>query len=59
MEGVNENRISISATIREDILQKADKIVRDGLIVGINNRSALLEYGLNKVFKEVFKEVKA
>ena len=56
MEGINENKTTVSASIRRDILEKADKIVRDGLIVGISTRSGLIEYALAKVFKEVFKE---
>ena len=55
MEGINE-KIAIGIYIRKDILEKADKIVRDGLIVGISRRSGLIEYALAKVFKEVFKE---
>jgi hypothetical protein len=47
---------TFSGTIRQETLEKADKIVKDNLVPGVNNRSALIEYALNKVFKEVFKE---
>ena len=57
MEGINEKRSSVCVRMRRDLLAKADKIVRDGMIDGINNRSALVDYALAKVFKEVFKEV--
>jgi hypothetical protein len=59
MEGINEKRSSVCVRMRRDLLAKADKIVRDGMIDGINNRSALVDYALAKVFKEVFKEAKA
>lgn len=59
MEGINEKRSSVCVRMRRDFLEKADKIVRDGMIDGINNRSALVDYALAKVFKEVFKEAKA
>lgn len=59
MEGINEKRSSVCVRMRRDLLEKADKIVRDGMIDGINNRSALVDYALAKVFKEVFKEAKA
>lgn len=51
-----KENISTCVSFRPEVLLKADKIVKDGLIPGINNRSALVEYALNKVFKEVFKE---
>ena len=59
MEEINEKRIAVCATLRKDLVEKADKVVRDGMIDGINNRSALVDYALAKVFKEVFKEAKA
>lgn len=59
MEGINENKKQVGTRIRKDIVEKADKIVSDGLIVGISTRSGLIEYALAKVFEEVFKEAKA
>jgi hypothetical protein len=56
MEGINENKRQVGTRIRKDFVEKADKIVSDGLIVGISTRSGLIEYALAKVFKEVFKE---
>ena len=45
-----------SINVSKQILEKADKIVEKRLIPGVTNRSALVEYALDKVFKEVFKE---
>ena len=59
MEEINEKRIAVCATLRKDLVEKADKVVRGGMIDGINSRSALIAYALAKVFKEVFKEAKA
>jgi metal-responsive CopG/Arc/MetJ family transcriptional regulator len=57
MEKINEKRfIAVCITLRKDLVEKADKVVRDGMIDGINNRSALIDYALAKVFKELFKE---
>jgi len=51
-------RVAISCTIRKDILEQADCIVNQSMLPGIGNRSALLEYALSLVIKEVFKEGK-
>lgn len=50
-----ENNYVRSISFRESTLQKAEKILVDRLVPGINNRSALVEYALQKVFAEVFK----
>lgn len=54
MNKISEIKIR-SISLRQTTIDKADKIVLDGLIPGINNRSALVEYALQKVFQEVFK----
>jgi len=59
MEDINEKRIAVCSTLRKDLVEKADKVVKDGMLDGINNRSALIDYALAKVFKEIFKEAKA
>jgi metal-responsive CopG/Arc/MetJ family transcriptional regulator len=46
----------ISASIDKTFLEKADRIINERLLPGINNRSALIEYALRKVFDELFKE---
>jgi hypothetical protein len=57
VENVKRGKPTISLTIFPDTLQKTDKIVNERLVDGIVNRSALVEYALKQVFKEVFKEV--
>jgi metal-responsive CopG/Arc/MetJ family transcriptional regulator len=55
MDEINERK-AVCSTLRKDLVEKADKVVKDGMLDGINNRSALIDYALAKVFKEIFKE---
>ena len=55
-ENMKKRKPTIALTIYPDTLQKADRIVSEKLINGVVNRSALIEYALNRVFKEVWKE---
>lgn len=52
-----KDRKSTAVSFRPDIIEKADKIVNEGLLPGVNNRSALIEYALIKVFREVVSRV--
>jgi metal-responsive CopG/Arc/MetJ family transcriptional regulator len=42
-----------SVSLKRAVINKADKIVKDRLVPGVNNRSGLIEYALQKVFKEL------
>jgi hypothetical protein len=56
IENQKKGKPTVAITIFPDTLEKADKIVREKLINGVVNRSALVEYALNEVFKQIFKE---
>lgn len=43
-------------SLSKKVMQRADEIVGKRLIPGITNRSALIEYALIQVFKQVPKE---
>ena len=45
-----------SINFSKKILEKADRIVEQRLIAGVTNRSALVEYALNELFKKILKE---
>lgn len=53
---MNETTTITSINFSKEILKKADEIVEKRLIPGVTNRSGLVEYALDKLFKEVFKE---
>ena len=42
-----------SISLKREVIKKADEIVTKRLIPGVNNRSGLIEYALQKVFKEL------
>jgi metal-responsive CopG/Arc/MetJ family transcriptional regulator len=45
-----------SVSLKRETLNKADTIVKQRKIPGVNNRSGLIEYALQKVFKELADE---
>jgi metal-responsive CopG/Arc/MetJ family transcriptional regulator len=53
------NFVTVSVSFDWQILKKADEVVGNRLLPGINNRSALISYALQKVFKEVLKNKEA
>ena len=53
---MRQELVVTSVSFKPNVIEKADKIVTERLIPGVNNRSGLIEYALRKVFKEVFKE---
>jgi metal-responsive CopG/Arc/MetJ family transcriptional regulator len=42
-----------SVSLKRETINKADNIVKERKIPGVNNRSGLIEYALQKVFKEL------
>lgn len=54
IERVELKKTTIS--LSKAAMNRADEIVGKRLIPGVNNRSALIEYALIQVFKQVFKE---
>ena len=48
--------VKTSITLSKRSMDKSRDIVDQRMIAGITNRSALIEYALEKVFKEIFKD---
>jgi len=42
-----------SVSLKRETINKADTIVKERKIPGVNNRSGLIEYALQKVFQEL------
>lgn len=55
-EKTERNYVTTAVSFDFDILKKADEIVAKRMLPGINNRSALIAYALQKMFKEVLKD---
>lgn len=49
----NPNLKTVGVSLPKDTIAKSNQVVKNGLIPGIMNRSALIDYALRKVFDEV------